>query len=124
MHGRLYTKARRLPLLLLVLSLVALTLMMFGNDAIRVRVTHVNNNTNLFLSDIGAELFNQILSLLLKRWHLIEDSSYHVSIGAVPTPTHSRGSHRYPASMLLPLFLAGLCHLQWVVVMVRLINIL
>ena len=123
LHGRLYAEARRLLLLLLllVISRVALTLLMIGSIAVRVVVTYVNHYTDFLLSDVGAELFDQVLPLLLKRGHLIEDSSNHVSIRAVPSPSHSRWSHWYPASMLLlPLLLAGLCHL---VVVIRLINV-
>lgn len=124
LHGRLDTEARRLLLLLLVLFRVTLTLLIIGAVAVRVGLTHINHYADLLLSNVGAKLFDQVLSFLLERGHLIEDSSYHVSIRAVPAATHPRGSHRYPASMLLPLLLPRLSHLLGVVVMIRLIYVL
>jgi hypothetical protein len=89
--------------------------------AVWIGLTYVNHYADLLLSDVGAEFFDQVLPLLLKRGHLIEDSSNHVSIWAVSAPAHPRWSHWYPASMLLPLLLAGLCHL---VMVIRLIYVL
>ena len=123
MHGRLDAEARGILLLLLVLSSVALALLIIGSVVVRVGLTHVNHYADLLLPNVGAELFDQILSLLLERRHVIEYSSNHLSIGAVPAPAYPRRSHRYPAPVLLPLLLAGLCHLL-LVVMIRLIYVL
>jgi hypothetical protein len=109
LHGRLDAEARRLLLLLLVLSSVTLTLLIIACVCVRVVFTQVDHYADLILSYVGAELFDQLLSLLLKRRHVIEYSSNHLSIRAVPAPAHPRWSHRYPAPMLLPLLLAVLC---------------
>ena len=123
MHGRLDAEARGILLLLLVLSSVALALLIIGSVVVRVGLTHVNHYADLLLPNVGAELFDQVLSLLLERRHVIEYSSNHLSIGAVPAPAYPRRSHRYPAPVLLPLLLPGLCHLL-LVVMIRLIYVL
>ena len=58
MHGRLYAEARRLLLLLLVLSCVTLALVIIGSVGVWVGLTYVDHYADLLLPDIGAELFD------------------------------------------------------------------
>jgi len=71
---------------------------------------HIDDNPNLFLSYVSAELLNKILSLLLKLGHLIEYPGYHVFIWAVSCSTHATRSLR--KTMLLIWFLPGICNLM------------
>ena len=65
MHRRLDAEARRLLLLLLVLSSVALALLIISSVIVRVGLSHVDHYADLLLPNVGAELFDQVLSLLL-----------------------------------------------------------
>jgi len=58
LHGRLDAEARRLLLLLLVLSSVTLALMIIASVCVRVGLTYVNHYADLLLPDVGAELFD------------------------------------------------------------------
>jgi hypothetical protein len=39
---------------------------MIGSVAVGVGLTHINHYADLLLSNVGAELFDKVLSLLLK----------------------------------------------------------
>ena len=83
---------------------------MFILATISVIRAHIDDNTNLFLTYVSAELLNKILSLLLKLRHFIEYPGYHIFIRAVPGPAHTARSLR--KTMLLVWFLTRMCKLM------------